>query len=444
MEAINSIIESTITKLTDSYDNDYYPFTWLEARKNSLLERVAELENESKEEKFELSIEDYFALVEVFIFDFELIETHEGCLIEISDSIEIEEQIYLESNLTESYCYCEYNDQYIWAENSVVVYDVNRKIYIHENDIRRTGNFYIECVDQWWTERYFETKNYALCYEDSQYYPIDDLYYWDSDGEYHNCEENPITNHIHSYSYRIPVSKKRVENENDELFFGIELEVEQDRSNAELREVAKVLIEDMEIGQNNIITCKTDGSLCDGFEIVTQPMTYGYIQEKKPYFADALHYLKSIGYRSYNSTTCGMHIHISKDQFKTWQLYRFLHFFQINKEFIKFISQRDADKLQRWANIENDENEKLIYKAKNKYGNSSRYVAVNLQNSHTVEIRIFRGTLNLSSFFKNIEFCKCLFEFSRDENDMTVENFITYVNNSNFQNLKKFVSNFKK
>ncbi len=40
-----------------------------------------------------------------------------------------------------------------------------------------------------------------------------------------------------------------------------------------------------------------------------------------------------------------------------------------------------------------------------------RYVAVNLKNAKTVEIRLFKGTLNCESFRMNLEFCEALLGF---------------------------------
>jgi hypothetical protein len=104
------------------------------------------------------------------------------------------------------------------------------------------------------------------------------------------------------------------------------------------------------------------------------------------------------------------------------------------------ISQRKAEKLERWAAIDDENDDSIIYKAKKKSGNNKRYVAVNLQNSHTVEIRIFRGTLNYMSFLKNIEFCYALFNFTRDSKETTVDAFKDYVSMSNeYAMLKKFI-----
>jgi hypothetical protein len=186
---------------------------------------------------------------------------------------------------------------------------------------------------------------------------------------------------------------------------------------------------------------KNDGSLSNGFEIVTHPMTISYIhQHKEDVFKKMLNALINNRYRSYDSDTCGMHVHLSKKSFGTWQLYRFIKFFVDNKEFVTAISQRKIDNLNRWATIEEESTDAIIYKAKKKSGNHRRYVAINLQNDKTIELRIFRGTLNYQSFMKNIEFCYALFNFTRDCKDITLVAFKEYISNSSEYNmLNKFI-----
>jgi hypothetical protein len=117
-----------------------------------------------------------------------------------------------------------------------------------------------------------------------------------------------------------------------------------------------------------------------------------------------------------------------------------MKFFVENKEFIIGISQRKFDKLQKWANIEDNTNSELIYKAKKKEGNSARYVAINLQNYATIEIRIFRGTLNGQSFYKNIEFVYSLFMYTKEHNEISLQGYKDYIENScDYSNLKKFI-----
>jgi len=250
-----------------------------------------------------------------------------------------------------------------------------------------------------------------------------------------NCSVEHDASYIHNYSFKPrPTFFKGKNEDNNALFFGLELEVEQKRSNIDRGAMAKKI-------QRDCCYFKSDGSLDHGFEIVTHPMTISYINEnKETVFKSMLDELINNKYKSYDSTTCGMHIHLTKKAFGTWQLYRFIKFFIDNKDFITAISQRKEEHLERWAAIESEPDSSIIYKAKKKNGNSKRYVAINLQNDKTIELRVFRGTLNYYSFMKNIEFAYALFNFSRDVNDTSVEGFKKYISKSNeYTMLNKFI-----
>jgi hypothetical protein len=264
---------------------------------------------------------------------------------------------------------------------------------------------------------------------------LDDVYYWESDNEYHSEPEPEENGLIESYSYKPRANYFMSNNESfkdSPLFMGIELEIENECCRTKNSELSKML-------ESSHLYFKSDGSLTDGFEIVSHPLSFSWIQENRSKFSEMLTRIKDNGFRSYDSNTCGMHIHLSKKNFGAWHLYRFLKFFQENKEFIVAISQRKIDNLKRWANLEDETNDSLIYKAKKKDG-YSRYVAVNLCNSQTIELRIFRGTLNENSFFKNIEFAHSVYMFSRDYSDMTISAYKKFISdNSQYSHLSKFI-----
>jgi len=279
--------------------------------------------------------------------------------------------------------------------------------------------------------------NYFYCDGCDEYVHENYQSHYDSDYcEYCDCnrDDDEDDSIIKSYSYKPSKPQfMKVKKEKTGLFYGLELEIERVKSTVDVYKLAK------EIDSSNWYF-KNDGSLSNGFEIVTHPMTYNYIDKNKNLFSNMLKIIKQNNYKSFNTKSCGMHIHLSKNCFGTWQLYRFMNFFMKNQDFILKISQRKPDNLNSWASIENDDTKTLIKKAKRKAGNQRRYVAINLQNSSTVEIRIFRGTLNEKSFFKNIEFCDAMYYFSRDYKKMDKENFIDFVINDNrYKNLKNYI-----
>ena len=378
-----------------------------------------------------------------------IIPTYSGYYAMKDDCIMAEGEYFHEYKDEEDYVYDEHDEEYIMESNSEVVYTRRGNcFYTHRNNCI-SGNSIYRHNGEWIDDSYMEDNSLVFdC--DGDIAHTDDLYYWECDGEYHHSPEYEEDEDeeeeeddcdmdaacINSYSYRPSMKFHKLSNENENApFFGIELEVERKNSTGLKHKYMAGMIE------HEHWYFKTDGSLTDGFEIVTHPMTFNYIKQAEKTFSDSLKLLVENGYNSYDANTCGMHIHISKNNFTTWHLYRFLKFFVENKEFIVSISQRKMEKLKKWANIEDDSDFSLIYKAKKKDGNSERYVAINLKNTATIEIRIFRGTLNNNSFMKNIEFAHSLFMYTKENKDISLDGFKSYIESScDYSNLKKFIN----
>lgn len=206
-------------------------------------------------------------------------------------------------------------------------------------------------------------------------------------GDYHHTRAN------HFY---------RANGENTTRFIGVELEVEarggQDRFNA-ARDILDVL-------GRNFIECKHDGSLCDGFEIVTQPATLAYHRLQN--YREALEGLISNGMRSHDGGNCGLHFHISKKFFEDengdqWnniaKLIVMSHY--LWEDIVKF-SRRDYNQINDWAK-KNDYNEMWTVGEVIDCNDSNRYQAINITNRHTVEFRFMRGTLRYKTFLASLE-----------------------------------------
>lgn len=150
---------------------------------------------------------------------------------------------------------------------------------------------------------------------------------------------------------------------------------------------------------------KYDGSLNNGFEMVSHPLSYKYFIEDFPY--EKLTDVMREGMRSSHTRTCGLHIHINKSFFSSHPttMYRFMSMFYRNAEKWKPIAGRDNSTYATWSEYELER--MLDYtkglKERRRVCNDNRYVALNLQNSHTIELRFFRGTLAPSVFAGRIE-----------------------------------------
>jgi hypothetical protein len=217
-------------------------------------------------------------------------------------------------------------------------------------------------------------------------------------------------------------------------FFGIELETE------------NTSIKNRNYIADNLpdyIYCQEDSSLGDeGLEITFHPATYQWLKDNKKDIIDkVLDFAIKNKATSYDTSTCGIHIHISRKGLRgTWHLYRLLKLFYDNPHFILKISRRKTDQFNQWCRIaETESGLDIIQKAKTKNG-KTRYEAINLTSYETIEFRIFRGTLNKTGFFRNIDFVQAALEFTEktQTRDISLLNFKNYCQNS-FKDLYTFI-----
>ena len=227
---------------------------------------------------------------------------------------------------------------------------------------------------------------------------------------------------INGYSYKpLPIFHHTNDVREDYIYMGVENEL-----SAGYDLVNDIIVK----GGDEHFYAKSDSSINgEGFEIVTHPHTL--FAHKKM----ACPLAPGVG----KNNSCGMHIHISKDNFKTFHIYKFMSFFNKQKPFIEKIAERSSCSYSR--DLSHDACKKT---SKNK-NNSERYQAVNLSNKNTVEVRVFASAVNESTYYKNIEFVHALVSFTRDANkkDATsVEKFKAFVadNKKLYNNLDAFIN----
>lgn len=183
-----------------------------------------------------------------------------------------------------------------------------------------------------------------------------------------------------------------------------------------------------------------DGSISRdrGFEIITAPCSFEYqkLLWKKIFDLDFQ------GLRSWDTNDrCGMHVHVSRKFFNGGNtglhLGKLLVLINLpeNREFIVALAGRDSS---RWSEFKR----KKITDG-NKY-NSNRYEAINTTNTHTIEFRIFRGTLNKLHFFANLEFVHAVCLYTRDcsMQSLCYEKFLSWIKKQpkKYKNLIEFIT----
>lgn len=253
------------------------------------------------------------------------------------------------------------------------------------------------------------SQEYFICNECRDSFSRDSTYTIGQDGNYCEVCYDELRQQLPNHDYMPELVFYRAESgadKNTTLFFGFESEIElpDGLNRSDIRnELPPYLFG------------KSDGSLDHGVEVVSHPATWAWLQNKKKAIDAVFSNIQSQGGRAYNTSTCGFHIHLSRDAFSTLHLYKFLKLFYENPSYVLTISQRGSmNSLDSWAKvIEDSERERITYKAKRKVG-GNRYTAVNLTNEKTIEIRIFRGTLSPVGMWKNMEFAKAAFDFTRD------------------------------
>ena len=188
--------------------------------------------------------------------------------------------------------------------------------------------------------------------------------------------------------------------------FGVELEVDGGSNPGELAGELE------ELGEP--IYMKHDGSLDDGVEIVTHPCSLAFHQYELRW-AEICRTCDDHGFKSHDTTTCGLHIHVGRrslgaDDYErkttaaklVWLTCRF-------QSELTVFSRRKAERLEHWASFpyldpeDHCRDELSLREAALQTEWGGRYQAINLCPSETVEFRFFRGTLKRSTIIASIQ-----------------------------------------
>ena len=214
---------------------------------------------------------------------------------------------------------------------------------------------------------------------------------------------------LHSYTYKPePIFHIRSSEGENKRFYGLELETDEGHDCNEYTDAIDAL--------NLPLYCKYDGSLgYGGVEIVTHPCTLSYLRYDMR-FRLLGRVAKRFGYKADTTDTCGYHIHVSREGLGDTPLERrqtaaklVLLVDAVWDTLVKF-TRREVCELNHWAPRPYIPagTGALVTVALRQGGqgspdHSDRYTAVNLTNEHTVEFRVFRGTLKRDTIIAAVE-----------------------------------------
>lgn len=162
---------------------------------------------------------------------------------------------------------------------------------------------------------------------------------------------------------------------------------------------------------------KEDGSLPtgDSMEIVSQPHTLSAWAGMKPNIDRILRSMRSDGWRSWDNSDCGIHVHVSTAAFRNdAHLLRFAQLFYKNSMSMQKFAGRSSERWAAFDNVSRQVFKDIKRRKASGCGAGARYVAVNMSNTSTIEIRIFRGTLNTERVYADLELVHAALEYTRD------------------------------
>lgn len=256
------------------------------------------------------------------------------------------------------------------------------------------------------------------------------------------CHETEHISPVKPYDFTPNPEFKNLDTEKRPILrYGIEIETRNKQCKKETYDVAQ----DVRKKGKGLLYLKSDSSIGDGepddgFEIVSHPFTFPWLRENIDQFKTIFD-LAEEGFVSHYGDGCGMHVHMSKEAFSTIHLYKFLTlFYKTDEIFFKTVSQRSSSSMDRWSKLSEDR--RITRMAKQK-SNPNKYQAINLNHDHTVEVRIFNGTLRKDRFIKNLELLQAAYEYTELESikKVGIERFKNYIrqHNKRFLTLYNFL-----
>lgn len=168
-------------------------------------------------------------------------------------------------------------------------------------------------------------------------------------------------------------------------YLGVELEIDEGgESGSNANQIMAVANEEEEY-----IYIKRDGSLDEGLEIVTHPMTLEYHRNRMPW-KEIIRKALELDYTSHQAGTCGLHVHVNRDSLgDTYQeqedtIARVLFLVETFWHELLKVSRRTQQQMDRWASRygRKDDPKDVLHTAKR---SGDRYTCVNLTPSETIE-----------------------------------------------------------
>jgi hypothetical protein len=341
--------------------------------------------------------------------------------------------------------------------------------YLNDNRWLRNTKNWNDTLSEHFDGYYFECNDCGHLDSDNEAHNVNDdysvcdncrhNYYWsDRNNNYQDNtdDEDDDREHEHIGSYHS--SKRRLghipssfDQRSPRVLLGLELEMECKHEDYDKDSRAGHLLDAIGSyrGQTYAL-CEEDGSLDDGFEMVTGYTGLDVHKDQLQFFK---HHFK--GMASHNTDTCGLHVHICKSNMSTLHGAKMVFFINDtnNYQLIKAVARRDAS----YGKIKDKKSDTswlkdVVRHKKDKHSqlrglNSDRYEALNFNNEKTIEFRLFKGSLKYETIMACLEFTYATWHFCKDAgiDQLTIEQFIQFIcmpqNKSDTRFLRVYLKN---
>lgn len=274
----------------------------------------------------------------------------------------------------------------------------------------------------------------------------------DDDDEYECDDDYDEYDSIDDYGHNMEQSEQRFrncENEDTKEYFGVELEMESRKCNPE--NVAYDIRRAMPFN----VTIKHDGSLSNGFEFVSDPCTLQYHMTEYPW-TKITDIAQKKGMRSHDTTTCGLHIHVSRNSLGDTEdeqdmvIAKLLILFERFQSKIEKFARRTSGHYYKYKALTcnvlkyNEVKRELYsdrFNNKCNYHTDARYCCVNITNRHTVEFRIFKGTLRRDTIIASLQFVHEMIDYCKNHGLIDIQNCVwtDICHNTEYAELKEYL-----
>lgn len=253
-------------------------------------------------------------------------------------------------------------------------------------------------------------EGWSRCERCGEWHPDDEMREFGGRRVCFRCAADEAHEGVQSYYFKPQPVFHRADGEPaDGLLLGVELEMDHGDGDAAAARIIQ------EFG-SDWLYFKRDGSLDDGVELVTHPISPAVMMsdEVRDMWSRISEIALEEGLRSHDTRTCGLHVHVNRDYFgkpgKRQEMAE-LKLSTIADRFFEpltIFSRRRSEQLRQWAKRpmlpETEDGWQQRAKCCRSLSCSDRYRAVNVTNEATIEFRLFRGTLKVPTLLATFQF----------------------------------------